>query len=164
MRKGKVYSKLLLSIATLAMIFIFTACGSDDDKASFREESEYKAEVIFEGNLEGFRKYVTIQGGGMNSLPADLINEETGKILPSSTLADENYEFKNINKFSLSKDVAYFFIMAGANASVSATGTIKVTVKIYRDGKLIDTIEDTGAGEPNRKNAKIEKTYLNEEL
>lgn len=153
----KKMNKILFAILLVGLGWSFTACSSDDDDKVTGKAFDYKVELIYEGDISKFGKVAVIGGGAFNSMETDLIDDETGQKLPTSSLSDDNYIFKQTNKFSLSKKVPYLYILVGAMPKKASADTkLKVTVKVYRDGKLIDTIQDEAVG---NKNAEINSTY-----
>lgn len=151
----------LLLTLFLCTTLIFSACGSDDDGSSSGIESEYKTEVIFEGqDIDRYHKSVVIGGGAFNSIETDLINDETGKVLPSYSIDEDEYTFKAYNRFAISKKVEFYSIFVTARAPLYSDpiNPMKIVVKVYKDGKLIETIEDTASENP-RKDVKINRDY-----
>lgn len=156
MKKG--YNKILYSIAVFTMTLLFFSCGSDNDEPKSLEPQEYSIEIMYKGDMVGYDKRAFITGGGFNSSETTIIDDLTGKDLLMVTLEDDNHVFKEYNKFSLSKKVQFFTFKVGARR-VSQWGNaspLTVTVKVYRNGKLMDTFEKTAT---QTMEISIEKDY-----
>lgn len=160
----KTYSKFLLVMAAIAMTLYFSACGSDSDDPLSLAPQDYSIEIIFKGDMAGHSKRAFIGGGAFSSVETTIVDDLTGKDLLVHTLEDDEYVFKEYNKFSLSKKVEYFgfTVWVGRVSQWSNDPEdLTVTVKVYRNGKLLDTFEKTAT-----KDLKIEmsKNYYESDL
>ncbi len=153
----KVYSKLLLLTLLTSATLMFSSCGSDDDGPAQLEPQEYKVEVIYSGDKDNYLKQVFIGGGVFNNVNTDLIDDLSGKTLPTYSLTDSNYNFSDHNRFALSKKVQYLHIQISASNRSITAGELKITIKVYRNGKVIDTIEDTA--NTDKKQISIKREY-----
>lgn len=146
---NKLFDKFLLAIVLLGVTVLFSACGSDDDDIPTLEEHEYKVEITYEGDMDNYHKTSFLGGGALSSQGTNLFDDVTGKELTTNTLTDSNYTFSEYNKFSFSRKMTYLSILITATPSslTKPTGNLKVTVKVYQDGKLIKTTESTGTPE-----------------
>lgn len=146
-----VFNKFLFSIISLGVLVSFSACGSDDEVPVW-EEHEYKVEIIYDGDMDGYFKQAFMGGGAPNSLETNLIDNNTGKELTTSSLSDDNYIFTKNNSFSFNKKISYLSILVRASShsfSSNQIGNLKVTVNVYQDGKLIKKTEATGTSNLN---------------
>lgn len=151
----KICGNLILVVFLLGATLMFTACNSDDKEPS-DGRSQYSVELLYEGDFDKYFNIAIFDGGGLNNLNVELIDDETGKTLPSNGLNSDTYNFKSYNKFSLSKKVSHFGFRVSAMTYEEVVGGMTVTVKVYKDGKLIDTISDTAS---TSKKASINKSY-----
>lgn len=144
--KREMQNFFLSAMGLLSLIFFFLACSSDNDDPIRLDPQDYSIEIILKGDMAGYSKRAFIGGGAFSSVETTIIDDLTGKDLLVHTLEDDEYIFKEYNKFSLSKKVEYFDFsvwVSRVSQWSDDPGDLTVTIKVYRNGKLLDTFEKT---------------------
>ncbi|MBK5721453.1 beta-barrel fold lipoprotein [Dysgonomonas sp. Marseille-P4677] len=154
----QLFNNYLFAMISFCVLISFSACGSDDDTPTW-EEHEYKVEIIYDGDMEHYFKQASMGGGAPNSLETNLFNDITGEELTTSSLSDNNYSFSKNNRFSFNKKISYLYILVTASPDHFTSvpvGNLKITVNVYRDGKIIKTLESIGTAD---KKAEISQQF-----